>query len=622
MIRRVLVVEDNPADHVLVSHSLDRARGRFELDWARRLADARALLADSDYDAIILDLHLPDSEKEATVPAIRQVAPAVPIVVLTGSSDERFGVEAVGQGAQEYLLKSEALVDTVLERAIRYAIARLDAERDLRDTREQLLQAQKMESIGRLAGGIAHDLNNVLTAIFAFGNLVFESLNPDDPAYEDMREVLRASRRAESITRQLLTFCRRQAVSPRLVAVDELVGEIERMLRRILGEDIELRSIRAPIGGRVRIDPSAFQQVLINLAVNARDAMPGGGRLTIETGTATLTPAELARMGADAAPGEYAFVAMTDTGVGMDAATRARVFEPFFTTKPPGRGTGLGLSTAYGFISQAGGVIRVESERGQGARFTIFLPLAGDAIEARPDLPEPTAVGGDESILVVEDDHQVRKLAARALARAGYRVEEAAGGAEALALCSDRPGAFDLLLTDVIMPGISGKRLAQRLAQHNPALKVLFMSGYTPAALARHGVLDPAIALLQKPFSPHGIAAGVRHVLDTEGHLARDVGEPRMLVASTREALVDRIRERFDRWEVVSARTADEAHLMLASRELDAAVTDGTIDGLDPDKLVHYLQSRDPLLAEQTLIVDHAQHDDGEIVKRLEALLD
>ncbi len=375
----------------------------------------------------------------------------------------------------------------------------------------QLLQAQKLEGVGRLAGGVAHDFNNLLTIINGHADLIMmEIKDRRDPVYENAVEIKSAGERAAGLTRQLLAFSRKQVMRPCLLDVNEVVNEVQRMLRRLIGEDIEVITTLAPGLGRVQADPGLLHQALINLAVNARDAMPEGGRLTIETGELDVPAAE---GGLDA--GRYVTLQVSDTGAGMDENTKAHLFEPFFTTKPPGRGTGLGLSTVYGVVKQASGHVFVESEPGKGSSFRICLPWAG-APEAVP-AQAPAATGGDargdETVLVVEDQSEVRRLVSSALGSFGYRVLEAGSGAEALALAERHAGPIHLLLADVIMPGMSGKEVAQRLAAARPDTKVLFMSGYAEDVIAHHGALEPGVAYIAKPFTPEALAAKVREAL-------------------------------------------------------------------------------------------------------------
>ncbi len=379
---------------------------------------------------------------------------------------------------------------------------------------EQLRVSQKMEAIGSLAGGVAHDFNNLLTVILSYTGFAMEGVREGDPTKGDLLEVKKAGEQAAALTRQLLAFSRKQILQPVLVDLNQIAAGTERMLRRILGEDIDLVQVLAPDLGLVKADPGQIEQVLMNLVVNARDAMPEGGKLTIETSNAEIDEEYAARHVA-VTPGPYVQVAVTDTGSGMDAQTRARLFEPFFTTKEKGKGTGLGLSTVYGIVKQSGGNIWVYSEPGRGTTFKIYLPR--DASVTAPAV-KPTAVHrpatGTETILLVEDEEALRKVARRALVEAGYTVLAAANGDEAIRACVEHVGDIQLLLTDVVMPGMSGKTLAQSLSKTQPALKILYMSGYTDNAIVRHGVLDAGTHFLGKPFTAGELLRKVRDVMD------------------------------------------------------------------------------------------------------------
>jgi CheY-like chemotaxis protein len=372
-----------------------------------------------------------------------------------------------------------------------------------------------MEGIGRLAGGIAHDFNNLLTAILGHAEMARTDVAPGDPALGNIAEITRAAQRAADLTRQLLAFARRQIIEPRIVDLNGLVLNVDRMLRRLLGEDVELVTVADPKLWRVRIDPGQFEQVLVNLAVNARDAMPEGGRLLIETGNVELDP-DFARQHATVQPGPHVLLAVTDTGVGMDPEVLAHIFEPFFTTKEVGKGTGLRLATCYGIVKQNRGSIWVYSERSRGTTFKIYLPRADAAVEPR-EAPEPRqadALSGSETVLLVEDESVVRALAADALRRHGFQVLTASTGTEALELAGQTLRPFDVLVTDVVMPQMGGQQLAEHLLAQTPALKVLFISGYTDSVLTRDGVLKPGMTLLQKPFTPGQLVQRVRDLID------------------------------------------------------------------------------------------------------------
>ena len=381
---------------------------------------------------------------------------------------------------------------------------------------QQLRQSQKMEAIGRLAGGIAHDFNNLLMVISGYSEFLLERLGPDQALRGPAKEISSAAERATSLTRQLLAFSRKQMLAPKVLDLNAVVTENLKMLTRLIGEDIDLVMIPGPDLGPVKADPGQIEQVILNLAVNARDAMPQGGRLTIETSNVTLDDA-YARLHAPVQPGEYTMLAITDTGVGMDNETQSRIFEPFFTTKGP-KGTGLGLSTVYGIVKQSGGYIWVYSEPGKGTSFKIYMPHATAediaAVEQPAAMVTASAQTPRETILVVEDEVNLRRLTRQFLDNQGYTVLEAADGAAAVQICVAHQGTIHLMLTDVIMPGMNGRELAQRVSEIRPNMKVLYMSGYTENAIGHNGTLDAGITLLQKPFTLHALKAKVREVLD------------------------------------------------------------------------------------------------------------
>jgi PAS domain S-box-containing protein len=379
---------------------------------------------------------------------------------------------------------------------------------------EQLRQAQKMEAIGRLAGGIAHDFNNLLTVMMGRSQMACRRLAPGDPVRQDVEAIEKTGQRAAALTRQLLAFSRQQVLQPRVLDLNAVVSGVEALLRRVIGEDIELITSLATDPGATRADPSQIEQVLLNLAVNSRDAMPRGGRLTIETANVELDPGEARALDAEA--GAYVRLTVADTGHGMDEATRARIFEPFFTTKEPGKGTGLGLATVHGVVRQTGGHIGVETAAGRGTTFRIYLPRVSGTPDPAASAAPAAAARGTEAILLVEDDVQVRALAREILEASGYAVLEAVSPDEALALAGG-PRRIDLLLSDIVMPGMNGVDLARRVRQARPGIRVLYMSGHTGNAVTEEAALDPGLVLLQKPFTMSTLTAKIREALDAAG---------------------------------------------------------------------------------------------------------
>jgi two-component system cell cycle sensor histidine kinase/response regulator CckA len=407
-------------------------------------------------------------------------------------------------------LGGSAMVNRNGERRLRLVWRDVSEQRRLE---EELRQAQKMEAIGRLAGGIAHDFNNLLSVILAANALAAEALPPTEPALEDLNEVRKAAERAANLTRQLLAFSRKQVLQPRVLEVNAILSDIMPMIKRTIGEDIELELSLAPHLGCIRADAGAVGQAVLNLVVNARDAMPDGGKLLIETVDATVGDDAAARGGGQGGP--HVVIGVTDSGTGMDEATRARIFEPFFTTKPVGQGTGLGLAMVFGIVKQSEGHVEVESAPGRGTTFKLYFPcLANATAEAPAAQSAASAAGGRETILVVEDELELRKIVQRLLESRGYAVIVAESPLDALAIAQRDPRPLDLLLTDVVMPQMSGKQLSDRMTALRPGLRTLYMSGYTDDAISHHGLLDEGVELLPKPITAESLLTKVRRVLD------------------------------------------------------------------------------------------------------------
>jgi len=378
----------------------------------------------------------------------------------------------------------------------------------------QFRQAQKMEAVGRLAGGVAHDFNNLLMVISGYAEVLLEQTRKGNPLYPKIEAIHQAADRATNLTHQLLAFSRKQLLELKVVDLNIIIEDMERLLRPLIGENIELQTQLAPDLGRTRADAGQIEQVLMNLVVNSKDAMPQGGKITIQTANARLDNEDLRREYTYIQPGSYVVLSVTDTGEGMDKETQLRIFEPFFTTKEKGKGTGLGLSTVYGIIKQSRGYVLVESEPAQGTTFRIYLPRVEDALEPTGAASAArTHAGGSETVLLVEDEESVRQLVRETLESKGYKVLEAENGEAALQIVATHSGKIDMLITDVVMPGMSGRELSARLCASRPQTKVLYLSGYTEDAIVHEGVVDPDTAFLQKPFTLQMLSRKVREVL-------------------------------------------------------------------------------------------------------------
>ena len=428
---------------------------------------------------------------------------------------------ATNAGMRQHARKDGSIIDVEMTvqpfvrdgRPCVLAIALDVTERNRLEARVR--QSQKLEAIGSLAGGVAHDFNNLLSVVLSYSEMLAASLKPGDPMRDDLEQITGAGQRAAELTRQLLAFSRQQVLQPKTLDLSVVVAGLEKLLGRLVGADIELSVVGSSGLGTVLADPGQLEQVLMNLAANARDAMPQGGKLTIETAVVELD-AEYAANHIDVVPGSYIMLAVTDTGAGIDAVTRERMFEPFFTTKERGKGTGLGLSTVFGIVRQSGGHIWVYSEPGVGTTIKVYLPRVGGRVsEATLGITQPRMPQGSETILLVEDEEPVRTLVRTILTRNGYRVLEAISGGDALLICEQHNATIHLLLTDVVMPKMSGRQLAERLASLRPEMRVLYMSGYTDDTVFRHGVLDSDVLFIPKPITPEALAQRVREALES-----------------------------------------------------------------------------------------------------------
>ncbi|HWB02613.1 MAG TPA: response regulator [Verrucomicrobiales bacterium] len=507
----ILIVEDSQDDADLVLHELRNAG--YEVKWKRVQTEAEYLAALEEQPEVVLcDYKLPLFNGVRALDLLRARSKDIPFILISGTVGEETAVEAVKRGATDYLLKDRIVR---LGTAVRRALQEVAETAQRRKLEAQFIEAQKMEVIGQLAGGVAHDFNNILMTIMGYNDLIAQSVGQDSPLQEHTAEIRLASERAAGLTRQLLVFSRKETVAPVVLDLNEVVKDHEKMLRRVVGETVEMTILPGAHEGRIKADAGYIGQVLMNLAVNARDAMPSGGRLTIATGT-FLNGQNGSRKFPDAPPGECVVLSVSDTGTGMSDEVKAHLFEAFFTTKPRGKGTGLGLATCQTIVQHSGGHIAVESAPGKGTTFRIYFPGVDQPAEThRQPSQKEEAPRGAETLLVVEDEPAVRHLACSILKTHGYEVLPASNGQEALHVASEHHGSqIRLVVTDVIMPLMDGKVMAEWLRATYPDLGILFTSGYTDEALAPHGVLEEGVEFLSKPYSPATLLCKVREMLD------------------------------------------------------------------------------------------------------------
>jgi two-component system, cell cycle sensor histidine kinase and response regulator CckA len=510
---RILIVEDNPDDAQLLVHELRRSG--FDFEWQRVDTEPTYLAKlNSGLDLILSDYCLPQFSGLRALELLKQQPEVeIPFIVVSGTIGEETAVEAIQKGAADYLLKDRLVR---LGPAVRHALQEVEAQKERKRLEAQFIESQKMEVVGHLAGGVAHDFNNVLAVIMGYSDLIAQDLGPGHPLHQYNEEVRDAAKRAAGLTRQLLIFSRKQAVHAEVLDLNEVVEGMENMLRRLIDENIEMAIVCDKRIGPIKADSGYIWQVLMNLVVNARDAMPDGGKLTIATGSVTRTETD-AQNQPGAPPGDYVMLSIGDTGTGMTEEVRARIFEPFFTTKPAGKGTGLGLVTCQTIIRQSEGYMDVSSEPGKGTTFKIYFPQTAQ--------PVPVAAGfvqklepvrrGTETVLVVEDEPSVRHLAQGILQAQGYEVLTAPNGQDALRMAREpRNPPIALVVTDVVMPRMGGKVMVEWLKDLYPDLKILFISGYMEETIAQYGVLDPGVEFLSKPYSPASLVRKVRELLD------------------------------------------------------------------------------------------------------------
>lgn len=512
---RVLMLEDDPNDAALVQRALAKTLPAATVRWSATREDFVAALETFSPQIVLSDYRLETFDGLSALALVRAWEPATPFILVTGTIGEEMVVEALKSGVTDYVLKDRLeRLELVLARALRERAERRDlltAEAALRESQAQLQQSQKMEALGRLSGGVAHDFNNILTAIIGYAE--FALLNPtlEEGPRADLKEILDAAFRAAGLTRQLLAFSRRQIFAPKVLDLNQTLTELDRMLQRIIGEDIKMTIATAVDLRHVRVDADQIGQVILNLVVNARDAMPKGGSLAVRTANASVGPAEL-HAHPDVRPGHFVELSVADSGMGMSAETMSRIFEPFFTTKCNDTGTGLGLATVYGIVKQSNGFIKVESSPSSGSVFRIYLPAADGALDVLNKAPVPESLKGSETILLVEDDAVVALVSRRLLEKNGYAVIEARGGEEALRLCADPARRVDLMLSDVVMAEMGGPELAERMRSLRPECRILFASGYAEGGITELSATREHF--IPKPFSSEDLLRKVRQLLD------------------------------------------------------------------------------------------------------------
>jgi len=508
---KVLIVEDNPDDAELVASELHHAG--FHPDWLRVDTEADFLNHLSpNLDLILSDYAMPQFSGLRALELLKKRGLEIPFIIVSGTIGEETAVKMMQQGAADFLLKDRI---ARLGPSVRHAMQTVEERTRNRRLETQLIEAQKMEVIGQLAGGVAHDFNNILAVIMGYSELVLSDLEADSKWREPMEEIQHASERAVGLTRQLLVFSRKQTVQPVVLDLNDVVKDLDKMLRRLINEHIEMKVVPGGQIGRIKADPGYVGQVLMNLVVNARDAMPNGGKLSIAT-TNVILDQNYADTHARVIPGAYVMLSVSDTGTGMTDEVKAHVFEPFFTTKLLGKGTGLGLATCQTIVQQSGGHIGIYTEVGNGTAFKIYFPRIDEPLDYDTQFIKAGALPrGTETLLVVEDEPSLRHLAREILEARGYQVLLAANGQEGLHMAREHKGPpIRLVVTDVIMPLMGGKVMAEWLQSTNPDLKIIFTSGYTDDAIAHHGVLDADVDFLPKPYTPATIARKVRELLD------------------------------------------------------------------------------------------------------------
>ena len=508
----ILHLEDDPNDAALVQSTLEAEGITCATTCVQNRDDFVAALERGGIDLILSDFSLPAFDGLSAIAIARAGWPDLPFILVSGTLGEELAIDSLKSGATDYVLKDHL---SRLAPAVRRAMQEVEERAERQRLEAQFIEAQKMEVIGQLASGVAHDFNNILAVIIGYSDLMTSDLGPDSPLRKYTEEIRHASERAAGLTRQLLVFSRKQTVQPVVLDLNDVVKDLDKMLRRLIDENIEMTIVPGKQIGRVKADSGYVGQVLMNLVVNARDAMPNGGKLTIATNNVTLDE-NYARTHPGVIPGDYVMLSVSDTGTGMTDEVKALLFEAFFTTKPMGKGTGLGLATCQTIVQQSGGHIDVYSEVGKGTTFKIYFPRVEQPLDvaARPIQNGPLP-RGTETLLVVEDEPSVRHLARGVLESQGYEVLSASNGQDALHVAREHKGSpIRLVVTDVIMPLMGGKVMAEWLKTTYPDLKILFTSGYTDDAIAHHGVLEAGVEFLPKPYTPATLARKVRELLD------------------------------------------------------------------------------------------------------------
>ncbi|MBN2708532.1 MAG: response regulator [Calditrichaceae bacterium] len=515
---RVLIVDDSEDDTLLLVRALKSGGYNSHYERVDTATDLVKALENEEWDIVITDYSMPRFSAPAAIEIVKQKELEIPIIIVSGAIGEEIAVSALRAGAQDFINKNNLsrLVPAV-ERELRETEVRRQrqaAQEEKTKIEEQLFQAQKMEAIGRLTGGVAHDFNNLLTVINGYSDLILSNLKKNDPNFENIQKIRQAGRRAENLTRQLLAFSRKQALKPVVLDLNDLILNMEDLLRRLIGEDIDLIIALDKNLDYIKADPGQMEQVILNLVINSRDSMPQGGKIIIETENVILDK-RYAEEHHGSFPGKHVMLVITDTGSGMDNDTKSKIFEPFFTTKEKGKGTGLGLSMVYGIVKQSGGSIYVYSELNKGTTFKIFLKSIDEEIEIIPEFKKtPEKLDGTETILVVEDEEAVLELAIEVLKDYGYNVLEASTAEAALEMINKSKEPIHLLLTDIVLPGKNGHELAKEVNSIHPEIKILYMSGYTESVIGNHGMLDEKINLIQKPYSPIDLLRKVRKTLN------------------------------------------------------------------------------------------------------------